>query len=57
MEETPMEKRAKNYSIKCMLTDRRSGEVLNWIEDFDHDKDYAEREFEHLSNAHQTCYY
>ena len=57
MEDPPMEERATNYSIKCILTDRRSGKVLDWFEDFEDDKDYAKREFEHISNAHETFNY
>ena len=52
-----MGKRVEYYSIKVTFTDLRSGEVLDWFEDFDHDKDYAEREFEHLSNSHKTFNY
>lgn len=55
--ESPMKERAKNYSIKCTLTDLRSGEVIDWFEDYEEEKHYAEMEFLDLSNAHTTFNY
>ena len=47
----------QNYSIKVILTDLRSGEELDWFVDFQDQRLYAEMEFEHLCNAHQTFNY
>ncbi len=52
-----MGKRVEYYSIKVTFTDLRSGEVLDWFEDIDQDKEYAEGEFIHLSNANKTYNY
>tara|TARA_B100001057_G_scaffold250388_1_gene250645 strand:+ start:1065 stop:1271 length:207 start_codon:yes stop_codon:yes gene_type:complete len=57
MENTPMEEPEFNYSIKYMLTDLRSGEVLDWEEDYENDKEWAKQEFEHVSNAYKTFNY
>ena len=52
-----MIEREKNFGIKVALTDLKTGEVIDWFEDYQDQKHLAEMEFEHLSNAHQTFNY
>jgi len=52
-----LKERPRNFGIKVTLTNKKTGEVLDWFEDYQDTQEYAEMEFNHLSNAHKTFNY
>ena len=47
----------RNFAIRVTLSNLKTGEEIDWFEDYQDEQHWAEMEFEHLSNAHKTFNY